>query len=441
MVLSDIFASIKSTNTDLSTYFLYSAMRYWLKDDGVLGMVAPIGIANTGMAEQLRIALRKCSIFHIVSLEWMAKEIFPDADIIPMLIFARKEAPVKEQKLTIVTGLRHKAELRQAITEENFFKQHASQLDYEKWLNLSPTGDWPLEVTALDMPILEKLKAQPALGTAVKASFAVKQGAEAKTLRLAVETDRKETEIAFLRGQHVCAFSLASDEEVVDLSKIEQVSDASIWKDLSFYRDNQGQADQSGLGRYDYKPEGLVNHHPSDTLCCFVPEIYVTLLAAVGDPLEVCANNSVLVVVPLKYSAHVIAAIINSRVARYFAFLLSRSAILLRRRSTWFPRALKNLPLPDLSDDQAKHLHRLALDANALSQGVQLDEIDAYLSMTAAGVTMTKAGFLGLKGSGETIDRDELVSVSRKLETTRLRVTAVGKSPAGSRCAERFTAP
>jgi hypothetical protein len=408
LVLSDIFASIKSKNTDLSTYFLYSAVKYWLKDGGVLGMVAPIGIANTGMAEQLRATLRKYSIFHIVSLEWMAKEIFPDADIIPMLIFARKQTPVKGQELTIVTGLRHKAELRQAMSDEEFFKQHASQLDYDKWLDLSPTGDWPLEVTALDFPLLEKLKAQPALGTAVKASFAVKQGAEAKTLRLAVEADRKETEIAFLRGQHVCAFSLASSEEVVDLSKIEQVSDASIWKDLSFYRDNRGQVDQSGLGRYDYQPEGLVNHHPSDTLCCFVPEIYVTLLAAVGDPLEVCANNSALVVVPLKYSAHVIAAIINSRVARYYAFLLSRSAILLRRRSTWFPRALKSLPLPDLNEKQARGLHGLSVDANALSQGVQLDDIDAYLSMTATGVSMTKAGFLGLKATGETIDRDEL---------------------------------
>jgi len=420
IVLSDIFDSIKSKNTDLSTYFLYSAMRYWLKDDGVLGMVAPIGIANTGMAEQLRLAFRKYSIFHIVSLEWMAKEIFPDADIIPMLIFAKKETPVKGQKLTIVTGLRHKAELRQAINDEKFFTQHASQLDYQKWLDASPTGDWPLEVTAFDMPVLEKLKACLPLGTVVKASFAVKQGAEAKTLRMATTTERTPTEIAFLRGQHVCAFSLATSGEAVDLSKIEQVSDASIWRDLSFYRDNQGQADQSGLGRYDYQPKGLLNHHPSDTLCCFVPEIYVTLLAATGDPLQVCANNSALVVVPLKFSAPVITAIINSRVARYYGFLVSRSAILLRRRSTWFPRAIKNLPLPDLNDKQAKALHQLSMDAAALSQGVQLDEIDAFLSLTSIGLSVTKAGFLGLEASGETIDRAELAD--SRVAAGKLRV-------------------
>lgn len=258
------------------------------------------------------------------------------------------------------------------------------------------------------MPVLEKLRKLPTLGTVIQPSFAVKQGAEAKTVRLANREERRKTEIGFLRGQNICAFHIASGDEVIDLSKIDQVSDASIWKNLTFYNGNREGSDQTGLGRYDYEPQGLINHHPSDTLCCLVPEIYVTLLAAVADPLEVCANNSVLVVVPLKYSAHVIAAIINSRVSRYYSFLLSRSAILLRRRSTWFPRALKTLPLPDLDNDQAKRLHRLALEANAISADVQLDEIDAYLSMAAAGVTMTKAGFLGLKTIGQMIDRQEL---------------------------------
>jgi hypothetical protein len=61
-----------------------------------------------------------------------------------------------------------------------------------------------------------------------------------------------------------------------------------------------------------------------------------------------------------------------------------------------------------LNDKQAKALHKLSVDATALSQGVQLDEIDAYLSITSTGLTMTKAGFLGLTASGDTIDRDEL---------------------------------
>jgi hypothetical protein len=52
----------------------------------------------------------------------------------------------------------------------------------------------------------------------------------------------------------------------------------------------------------------------------------------------------------------------------------------------------------------------LAKEAASLSEGVQLNELDAYLGLIADCQKMTKAGFLGLKWSGEeaTIDRDDL---------------------------------
>ncbi|MDQ3755546.1 MAG: N-6 DNA methylase [Acidobacteriota bacterium] len=410
-VLRELFADVQIGNTDLSIYFLYSAMKYWLREGGVLGMVAPIGTANTKMSEPLRAILSQYAIFHIVSLEWMAKEIFPDADIIPMLIFARKQRPTHEHTLTVMSGLQHKAELRQALTDPEFFAAHASQLNYQQWRTLSPTGDWPLEVKAEDVPVLEKLKQRPKLETIVRASFAVKVGARAKIIHPNKGEPREETKVVFLAGQHVCAFSLTDSDEMIDLSKISQADDGSIWKDLNFYRENVGQIDETGLGRYDYEYEAkaLLNQQPSDSLCCFVSEIYVTLVAAVGNPLEICANNSVMVVVPFKYSAHVIAAIINSRISRYYAFLLLRSSILKRRRSTWYPRTIKNLPLPDLTGEQAAHLHRLAKEAAALSQDVRLDELDAYLDLRD-NHQLTKAGFLGINWSDDAaiLDRDEL---------------------------------
>lgn len=424
-VLNQFFSFIKTGNTDLSTYFLFLAIRYWLKEGGVLGMVAPIGIANTKTAEALRSMLRKYAIFQVVSLEWMAKEIFPDADIIPMLIFAQKRAAEKGHWLTVMSGLRSKGELRQAIEDQVFFDEHASQLDYETWLNLSPTGDWPLEVKAEDVPVLMKLRRRPTLETVAKASFAVKLGAKAKIIQPYVEEERGETEVPFLTGQHICAFSLTSSDEMVDLSKIDKADDASIWKDLKFYQENKGQTDESGLGRYDYKSDRLLDQNPSDTLCCFVAEIYVTLISAVGSPLDTCANNSAMVVTPFKYSAHVISAIINSKLSRYYAFLLLRSSILKRRRATWYPRTLKNLPLPDLNDEQAARLHHLAKEAAALSQDVRLDELDAYLELSAQTSNHTKAGFLGLKWTdeGATIDRDDLAQ--SKVEDGELRVGPV----------------
>ncbi|GEM_PF-890312 len=432
--LDQLFADIKTGNTDLSTYFLYCAMRYWLKDGGALGMVAPIGIANTDMAEQLRSMFRnhpqhRWTLFHIVSLEWMAKEIFTDADIIPMLVFARKEPTAKNHRITVVSGLGSKAELKQCIEDKKFFSKHASDLDYQRWLSLSPTGDWPLEVKAVDLPVLEKLKRQPALGTVVKTSYAVKLGGKAKIISRYTEKRQKAEEVPFLKGQHVCAYYLPGREdmiegdEMIDLSRIEETSGASIWRDLRFYRENEGRADETGAGRYDYEGRDLVNNNnPSDTLCCFVPEVYVTLISAVGDPLKICANNSVSVVVPLRYSAHVIAAIINSRISRYYAFLLLRSAILLRRRAHWYPRTIKNLPLPDLQDSEAARLHLLAKEAAQLSAGIHLDEMDAYLDLISAQQDMTKAGFLGIRWSSResAIDRDDIIAA--KTENNELQI-------------------
>jgi type I restriction-modification system DNA methylase subunit len=423
-VIGELFPDMQAGNTDLSVYFLYSAMKYWLREGGVLGMVAPIGTANTKMSKPLRELLSKYAITHIVSLEWMAKEVFPDADIIPMLIFARKERPARDHALTVTSGLRHKAELRRAVEDREFFDAHTSRLDYRRWLNLSPTGDWPLEVKAEDASVLEKLKQRPPLETIVKASFAVKLGSKAKIIRPLGLRQRSETEISFLTGQDICAFSLAEEDEVIDLADIKQASDASIWKDLEFYQQNEGMPDESGLGRFDYTAHGLLNQSPSDTLCCLVAEIYVTLVASVADPLKVCANNSVMVVVPYKYSARVITAIINSKVSRYFAFLLLRSSILKRRRATWYPRTLKHLPLPDLNEGQAARLHALAKEAEELSRGVRLDELDAYLDL-AAGEPTAKAGFLGVNWSdaAATLDRDELAA--SRVAGTELRAGPV----------------
>ena len=430
--LDELFAAIKSGNTDLSAYFLYYAMKYWLKDGGVLGMVAPIGLADTKMAEPLRTSFRDYAIHQIVSLEWMAKDIFPDADIIPMLIFAHKERPTKEHQITIVTGLRSKEELKQAIDDKAFFDLHASHLNYQQWINLSPTNAWPIEVRGDDFTLLEKLRKKPKLGSIVSTSYAVKLGAKAQITRPQNEKQRTEKEVSFSKGQDVCAFSISETEELIDLAQIEKASGAGIWRDLSFYNDHKEMTDESGLGKYDYNGNGLINHNtPSDTLCCFVPEVYVTLVAAVTDPLKNCANNSVVVVSPYKYSAHVIAAIINSRISRYYAFMLLRSGILLRRRAHWYPRTIENLPLPELNDEQAKQLHLLAKEAAALSQDVRIDELDAYQQLMAQCSATVKAGFLNLRWIGEVIDRDDLLANHSNQEELQIgSVTINGEAEA-----------
>jgi hypothetical protein len=411
-VLTELYGALTQRNTDLSVYFLYKSIKDFANENGAVGMVAPIGIANSNMAAYLRGHLKDLDVYELVSLEWCAKEVFPGADIISMLVFARNRPRPANHSVRLVRNIKTIRELRECINDEGLLASKSSTLPFDEWAALSPTGDWCLEITQRDLPILAKLKAADRLGSAVDASFGVKAGRGAKFTHFAEGKALKQGEVPFAKGQHIAAFHLAMDtEEYAALAKLESAKDPSIWSDLEFYEANAGRADDSGMGRTDYRsPARLGLASASDTLCCFVPEIYVTLVAAVADPLSVVANNSAITVVPRKFSAHCIAAIINSRISRYYAFLTLRSAILLRRRTTWYPRAIKALPLPRLTPRRARSLHDLSVEATGLSASIPGSEADVYITGAAGVRERTKAGFLGaqVECEAESIDREDL---------------------------------
>ncbi len=405
-VIERTFSAVKSGNTDLSVYFIYCALSAWLKDGGTMGMLAPIGLANTKMAAPLRNLFRNRSycVTEIVSLEWMAKEVFPGADIIPMILFAKREKPSAGHTVNVVSGLRSKEELRRVTTDPGFLRAHTSEIDYRTWLSLSPVGDWPLEIKKEDVPILQKLRAAPTLSEIARTSFGVKPGAGAR-ITTPVSGKREGTRsVPFLMGQHVCAYGLSEPSEVIDLNKIGEASDGSIWRDLSFYEQSRhANGDIAGEKDGASTIREMNKRFPSDTMCCLLPSVYVALVAAVAEPLRTCANNSVLVTVPLKHDAHTICALINSTMSRYYAFLLLRSAILLRRRCNWFPRVIDNLPLPQLDGGRAEKLSELSMEATSLSENVALSVAEVF-SRGMSGVSgRTKAGFLGVKWSAENL--------------------------------------
>jgi hypothetical protein len=415
-VLNEQFPTLAVRNTDLSVYFLYAATKYFTKEDGVIGMVAPIGIANSQWAAYLRNTLRDYEIIELVSLEWCAKKVFPGADIVPMLIFVRNRQRGEGHKIRLVQGLMSVEEVEKCTHDETFLARKTSVLPSETWSQLSALGDWCLEVAERDVPILEKLNARRSFEQAdvARVTFAVKAGNNQTFLRMVDGSSAKASEVPFLKGQHVATFQATqATDEFADLSRIQTAEDSSIWDDLEFYKENSGLADTTGMGRYDYKTlNKLATGSPSDTFCCLMPEIYVTLAAAVIDPLQIVANNSTIIAVPKKCSAYCLAAIINSRVSRYYSFLTLRSAILLRRRTHWFPRAINALRMPDMTPKSAQALHNLAYEATELSGSVKENETEAYLEAVAEITRFEKAGFLGLKASEKSgsLDREELAA-------------------------------
>jgi hypothetical protein len=413
-VLSEIFPTLAVKNTDLAVYFLYAATRYMTKEGGTVGMVAPLAIANAQMAAYLRNFLKDHTIAELVSLEWCAKQAFPGADIVPMLVFLQKGKRPPDHKIRLTRGITSLADLKRGAEDDLFYAAKSSVVPFQDWAALSPFGDWCLDVAEADLPVLRKLSQGASLGDGfAECSYAVKAGSKAGFLRPSEAGEAKQGEVPFAKGQHVAAFQVSmGTDELASLTKLHSAEDPSIWAELDFYQANVGRSDATGLGRFDYNTSHvLAAGLPSDTLCCLVPEVYVTLVAAVADPLAVVANNSVIAVVPKRASAHCLAAIINSRISRYYAFLTLRSAILLRRRAHWFPRALKALRMPELTARRAGVLHNLAVEAAALSGQVAQSLPSAYANWVADVALFTKAGFLGVQARGvEAIDRQDLVA-------------------------------
>lgn len=413
-VLDKLYASLQAGNTDLASYFLYAAFKYWMKPGGALGMVAPLSVANARMARELRHSLNKFEITAVVSLEWLRlrKEIFKGVDIAPMLIFGRRADATASHQIRVISGLETRHDLHRFITEPAYASRHSSAIDFQKWYSLSPTGDWPVEITDTDVPILERLKSADKLSSAGRPAYGIKLGATARATSPYDKSKIDDETLPFIKGQNICSFYCDPEtQELLHLDELSSASDASLWGNLEFYRKNKGKYDDDGLGRRDFKHDGLSGMNgPSDVRCCAWPEVYRTLSAGWFSPLEFTVHNSACILVPKRYSAPVTAAIINSQASRFNAFLMLRSGVVQRAHSHFYPRTLEHLPFPKLAAKQVRKLHRLAMDASGLSARATMSVTDVYLEFIEKVERLTKAGFLGLHlAEGlEEIDREDL---------------------------------
>jgi len=278
--------------------------------------------------------------------------------------------------------------------------------------HLSPTGDWPVEIAATDVPILEKLKSRDELSSAGRPSYGIKLGANAHATSPYNQAEIDDETLPLIKGQNICSFHCDPEtQELLHLDRLATASDPSLWADLEFYRKNEGRYDEDGLGRKDLKHDGLrAMNGPTDVRCCAIPGVYRTISAGWFSPLEYAVHDSARVLVPTRFSGPVTAAILNSRMSRYYAFLLLRSAVIQRAHCTFYPRTFDHLPFPRLSARQARKLHRLALEASELSGRAAMAVTDIYLESMEKVESLTKAGFLGLRlAEGlEEIDREEL---------------------------------
>jgi hypothetical protein len=72
----DTYNEIAEWQTDLYVFFIYRALRQWVRPGGRLAVVVPYAILEADYAARLRAVMRECRIVEIVDLEGVAKVVF-----------------------------------------------------------------------------------------------------------------------------------------------------------------------------------------------------------------------------------------------------------------------------------------------------------------------------------------------------------------------------
>jgi hypothetical protein len=97
------YAEVKRKQTDLSVYFVYRALRWWLKPGGRMAFFLPLAITETAYAERIRNVIDEFKIVEIVDLELVGNAAFHGANVVTIALVVEKAPPAPEDEVTIVT--------------------------------------------------------------------------------------------------------------------------------------------------------------------------------------------------------------------------------------------------------------------------------------------------------------------------------------------------
>lgn len=318
-----IFGDYKEGNTDIFAYFVKKGMD-WLEEGGKMGLIVSQGLADSKATSKVRRFIEDYTIEELVPLEWA--EVFKFASVNPFLIALKKEKPKRGHKIKIrqnVRNLRGLAEGGGKITE----------VSQSKWKNIAPDGSWRMEVTAEDMPILEKLNKYP---KPFKSSY----GMALRSGEILIKDSPEEMDNPkkILDGREIKSWSVEWQGQYIDYVP-EKISDA---KSVEFFENAK----------------------------IVMPRISLTVQAAM-IPNDFLFRNTVMSVdVENKIDSDLACTIINSIINKYFSFFILRSGIIQEGYSTYYVRVIDNLIFPhDIENkpDTINNLEKLSQDCHSLA--------------------------------------------------------------------------
>jgi hypothetical protein len=248
----------------------------------------------------------------------------------------KKEKPAKRHKIKIHQCARS----LKGLLEKEYKTTHVKQ---SEWKDLAPDGSWRMEITAEDIPILNKLKNYP---TPFKGSYGL-------TLRLE-EKEKYKTEDEILIRENT--INMNNPKKLLDGREIKawSIDWQKRYIDFDFNRISEPKSDEF------FRNTKVI-----------IPKISLTTQSVVFNNDFIFRDSLLSVDSDLEMNPNVICSLINNIVARYYTFFVLRvNALQGSKRSQFRPNVVRYFIIPPRLEDNLPTLSRLeelSRDCHALA--------------------------------------------------------------------------
>jgi hypothetical protein len=124
------YSEVDHKSTDLSVYFAYRAIQWWLKDGGRMAFFLPFALSESAYADNLRRILERYKLIELVDLELLGNTVFHGANIVAMIVIIEK-TPASPGDLVQITTL-----------DESSFDAESASIDITRaTVTTQPRGD------------------------------------------------------------------------------------------------------------------------------------------------------------------------------------------------------------------------------------------------------------------------------------------------------------
>ena len=384
------YREIAHKQTDLSAFFVYRALRWWLKDGGRMALFLPLAITEAAYAERLRSVVEEYKIVEIVDLELLRAKVFHGSAVVTVILILEKSRPSPKNrvKLTIPGEECYDPKndrIDMEKSKKTFVKR--SELSLARYLPKIDTSEieddegegvsdstWLTKILSSDVPLLDKISNLPILSSIIATGYVKGQGSN--SIRSLDVPDQN-------RGINWKPKKVMEKGIMIGGILKEQGKGLPIFKGDNVFPDGimgeplgiwSGDVSQIKEVRY-YLWKDCLN--PSKT---FVFRGIALTPIATQHPVNVYFQNTVFIVQLMNYFH--LNVYLLSRVPIWFTVKTGRAGIMSSSfRSHWLPRNISRIPIPDaITDSFNAELERIgnvlfAID-HELQAGIQL--LDQY---------------------------------------------------------------